>query len=81
MAVRKPAPEPEPVAAPADDSAVIMALIRMMSRLAVAQTVDRTLGVPQGAATFRQIAVHELHIASDRDVDAIEAWLAAHPGG
>jgi hypothetical protein len=56
------------------DSAAMMALIRMVSRLAIGQSHAR------GAASFRAIAVQELGIARHQDIDAIEAWLAAHPG-
>jgi hypothetical protein len=72
MAVRKHETEAAP--AVPDDSAVIGVLLRMVSHLAVRQALG------QGAASFRQIAVNELGIARNQDIDVIDAWLAAHPG-
>ena len=54
---------------------VITVLARVLARLAVRSSAST------GAATFRQIAVLELKIATDAEAAAIEAWLTAHPGG
>jgi hypothetical protein len=56
-------------------SEMITILARVFARLAIAMSHST------GAASFRQIAVLELKIASDEEATAIEAWLTAHPGG
>jgi hypothetical protein len=75
MAGRKPAEaahaEPAPVAPDAEQLLTVLA--RMVACLAARCSKG------QYPATFRQIAVNELRIATPADVDAVEAWLAAHP--
>lgn len=48
---------------------VVSALARVVARMAVARSVS------QGAASFRQIAVAELKIATDAEAAVIEQWL------
>jgi hypothetical protein len=70
MADRKPAAE----AAPAPDAEQLLTILaRVTGNLIVKSSTGRD------SATFRRIAVQELRIASDADVDAIEAWVTAHP--
>jgi hypothetical protein len=70
MATAKPAPEPAP-----DAGQLLTVLARMTAALAVRCSSG------QHSATFRQIAVRELSIATDAEVDVLEAWLTAHPPG
>ena len=72
MADRKPAAEA--VAVP-DAEQLLTVLARVVARMVVRSSVS------QGAATFRQIAVMELKVATDAEATAIEAWLTSHPGG
>lgn len=61
---------------PADTTAAeatITTLIRVFSRLVVSNAYG------PGALTFRQIATQQLRIATDAEVDIIEAWVRAHP--
>jgi hypothetical protein len=71
MADRRAAAEAAPLVPDAEQLLTILA--RMTATLAVRCSRG------QYAATFRDIAVRELRIASPADVDVIEAWLTAHP--
>ena len=67
----KPAPDTE---AP-DTTAMVAALARILSRYLVSQ------GYGTGSLTFRQVVTAQLRIATDAEVDTLEAWMAHHAGG
>lgn len=71
MATRK---QPADSAAP-DVEVMITTLTRVLNRL----IVNASFG--PGSVGFRQICTQQLHIASDAEVDVIEAWMTAHTGG
>jgi hypothetical protein len=50
----------------------VTALASILARLIVRQATG------QGAATFQQIATHELHVATAEDADTLVAWLTTH---
>lgn len=70
MADRRPSAEAD--AAP-DAEQLLTVLAGVVGRLVVRSSAGRD------PATFRQIAVQELRVASDVDVTLIESWLTAHP--
>lgn len=67
------APNTAGAAGPAADE-VISAVCRIVARMAVRQSVST------GAATFKEIAVRELGIATDQEATILEQWLTAHQG-
>jgi hypothetical protein len=68
-----PAAKP-PAAGQPDVEKMVTTLTRVFARLAVKTS---TCG---GAATFAQIVVTELHIATHEEAAAIETWLTSHSG-
>ena len=52
---------------------VLTVALRVLARFAVRESPGAR------SASFRQIATSELRIASDADVDVLEAWLRDHP--
>lgn len=72
MAARRQGPEAEAAAAP-DIDQLLTVLARVVARLVVQSSKG------QHSATFRDIAVRELGVASHADVTAIETWLTTHP--
>lgn len=74
MADRKPAAEAAAVPQPEAEQ-LLTVLTRVLGRLIVQSAQG------QYSATFRRIAVNELRVASDADVDLIEKWLTEHPPG
>jgi hypothetical protein len=58
-----------------DPADVLAATVRMLARLVVHVSGLNT----RTSASFRQIVVQELRIATESDVDLIEAWLSNHP--
>lgn len=78
MAVRKPAEPAAATPAPgqqADVEKMVTTLTRVFARMAV-KTSSCT-----GAATFSQIMVTELNIATHEEAATIENWITAHHGG
>lgn len=75
MAIRKPAAAAETAvpAADADLEQIVSDLTRVFARMAVKSSVGL------GAATFRQIVVNDLHIATHDEAERIERWLSEHP--
>jgi hypothetical protein len=69
---RKPAAASQDTPAP-DAEAMITTVTRVLAHLILSNA--------RGPGTFRQIATQQLNVASGAQVDAIEAWLTAHPGG
>jgi hypothetical protein len=67
----KPAPRPP---APGELEEVVTVLARVLTRLVV--------HVSRGphAASFRSIAVRELRVASEAEIDLIEKFLTGHGG-
>ena len=70
MADRKPAAE---AAAAPEAEQLLTVLAGIVGRLVVRSSTGRH------PATFREIAVQELRVASHADVDLLEKWLTAHP--
>jgi hypothetical protein len=58
--------------------AELESMLTLVARFAAHLAVHSTKG--QTSATFRQIAVQELRIASNADVDRLESWLREHGG-
>jgi hypothetical protein len=72
MAVRKPA-DGTPAAPAPGAEAMITTLARVLNRM----IVNASYG--PAPMSFRQICTIQLHVASDAEVDVIEAWMKAHP--
>jgi hypothetical protein len=70
MATRKPDASAAPAAQ--DTEQMVTDLARVFARLAVKSAIGN------GAATFGQIIVNELHIATHEEASRIEAWLTSH---
>lgn len=60
-----------------DLAAVVDVLARFTAKLIVHVSGINT----RTSASFRQIAIQELHLGTQADVDVIEAWLTRHSGG
>jgi hypothetical protein len=71
---RQQAPAEQPVQDPADLAAVVAVLATVVCRVVCQVAPGRA------PATFRQIATTQLRVASDAEVDVIEAFLAGHGG-
>lgn len=74
MTARKPADDTAATPAPGAE-VMLSTLTRVFARL----VVNQALG--PGPASFRRIVTQQLHIATDAEVDVLEAWMTTHPGG
>jgi hypothetical protein len=67
------APRARAVSPDDERDAMISTLTRVLNRL----IVNSSFG--PGPASFRQIATAQLRVATDAEIDLIEAWIKAHP--